>query len=140
MYRGLSVIGEKWVYGYLFVAEDIKGNKQYQILQPDYFIGLHKMHVVNEDTIEEYARYDDKSGKRIYEGDRVSFKRPKVSIAVEIPPEREYGTVEIWQGMACVKVDNIEKNERTPYLPLFYAQDIEIMETHGEEPERKTML
>lgn len=135
MYRGFAIIENRWVYGYLFVAEDKKGRKQYQILQPDYFIGGHMMYVVYQDSTEEYTRLNDMYKKPIYEGDRIEFEQFKITDT----PKKQHGTVEIWQGMACVKLENMEKVKMLPYIPLWELSNIRIIETHGK-PEHEVNI
>lgn len=128
MYRGFAIVENRWVYGYLFVAEDKNGKKQHQILQPDYFVGGHKMYVVFENSVEEYMRFDDMYKKPIYEGDRIEFEQFKITNT----PRTQQGTVEIWQGMACVKLEDMEEVKTLPYIPLWELSNIRIIETHGK--------
>lgn len=128
MHRGFAIIEKRWVYGYLFVAETKDGKKQHQILQPDYFVGGHKMYVVFEDTIEEYVRFNDMYKKTIYEGDRIEFEQLEITNT----PRTQQGNVEIWLGTACVKLENMEEVKTLPYMPLWKLRNIKIIETHGK--------
>lgn len=155
MYRGNTIMGDKWVYGFLFVAEDNKGNKQHQILRPDYFIGLHKLNVVKEESIEEYVKYCDVTGKKIYEGDRLEFEMSQTHKRIfgfgsrEDTPSKYSGVACIHNGAACVMIDEpynymieklAQKKDKKLYMPLFKVCNVTITETHGEEPERKASL
>lgn len=128
MHRGFAIIEKRWEYGYLFVAEDKNGNKQHQILRPDYFVGNHKMYAVFPDSIEEYVKFDDMYKKPIYEGDRIEFEQFKMTNR----PKTQRGTVAIWQGMACVKLENMEEVKTLLYMPLWKLRNIKIIETHGK--------
>lgn len=144
MDRGYSVLEKRWIYGYLFVAEDRQGKRQYQILQPDYFIGLSKMSVVKPDSIESYMRYDDQNGKPIYENDMLiaTITSEKITgyagcSAVYISKARQYaGRAVINKGVACMEIKKehypeIEKiladEVQSLFIPLYTLKDLSIV-------------
>lgn len=141
MYRGYAIIEQKWVYGYLFVAEDKKHKKQYQILQPDYLIGLSKMYVVKPDSIEKYINYNDNQGKEIYENDVLIATLDSSTIkdhtdfqGFYVPETRQYaGAAVIHLGMACLKLNKndcpaieriLAENTENMYIPLYQIDEL----------------
>ncbi len=129
MYRGFSIFEKKWVYGFLFIAEDMKGKKQYQILRPDYFIGLYKMHVVNPETVESYVNYDDSNGNPIYENDTVIIDELECYGG---NMKQAAGKAVIYKGMACLKIKKKYMPAENPeavigedvYIPLYRIRKI----------------
>lgn len=124
MHRAIEVQQKEWVYGYLNVSKDIKGKTQHQILQPDNFIGLNKMHVVDPRTVEEYIRVQDDNGKRIFEGDIVqAYVKESKKVII--------GEIVFSKGIFGIKCKGADK--------LFLLKDcssIAVIQTHGECKER----
>lgn len=144
MDRGHSVLEKRWVYGYLFVAESKDGKKQYQILQPDYFIGLHKMFVVEPDSVESYMRYDDRNGNQIYENDMIIATVSSGQIisyagcsAAYLNEAKQYaGRAVINKGVACMEIKKehypeIEKimpdEAKSLFIPLHTLEDLSVV-------------
>lgn len=129
MYRGFSIFEKKWVYGFLFIAEDMKGKKQYQILRPDYFIGLHKMYVIEADTVESYLKFDDAAGNPIFEND-VLIIHDTERYGGET--KSAAGMAAIYKGTACVKIEKkymptaqpVEAIDEDVYIPLYTLKKI----------------
>lgn len=133
MFRGKSVIEQEYVYGYLCIARDSKGNEQTQILVPDNFVGYNKMYVVEKDTIEEEFRMRDINGRRIYEGDKLAVELGKEKVG---PVQQRIcvGHAVMHKGCACVKID---QTNGSIYIQLHMAKKIKIIESHGNEDKWK---
>lgn len=129
MFRGKAILTGEYVYGYLYVATDKRGNKQTQILVPDNLVGYSKMYAVEEDSVEQELRMRDTLGRKIYEGDKIS-----VEIGNVVPVQRYEGTAEIHKGCASVR---LEQNSKDVYIQLHLAKRIEILESHGNEDKWK---
>lgn len=133
MFRGFAVIDKKWVYGYYCVAENKDGQKQHQILEPDYFVGNHQMYVIEPDSVEECVRCKDIHNNELYEGDKV--KVSNINTAIDIIAT---GTIVIHKGCASVKMQN-EDDDTVVYQPL-YEMDVELLERHGKYPLKRINL
>lgn len=124
MYRAITIQEKAWVYGYLNVSKDINGKTQHQILQPDNFIGLHKMHVVDPRTVEEYIRVQDDNGKDIYEGDKVQAylkETKKIVIGEIVFNAGEFG---------------IGDSVRGTFFSLKDCSNIVVIQSHGDSEKR----
>lgn len=129
MFRGKAILTGEYVYGYLYVATDKRGNKQTQILVPDNLVGYCKMYAVEEDSVEQELRIRDFKGRKIYEGDKIS-----VEIGNVVPAQRYEGIAEMHKGCASVR---LEQNSKDVYIQLHLVKRIEITESHGEEEKWK---
>ena len=129
MFRGKAILTGEYVYGYLYVATDKRGNKQTQILVPDNLVGYSKMYAVEEDSVEQELRIRDSKGRKIYEGDKIS-----VEIGNVVPVQRYEGIARLHTGCASVR---LEQNSKDVYIQLHLAKRIEITESHGEEEKWK---
>lgn len=129
MFRGKAILTGEYVYGYLYVATDKRGNKQTQILVPDNMVGYSKMYAVEEDSVEQELRMRDTLGRKIYEGDKIS-----VEIGNVVPVQRYEGIAEMHKGCASVR---LEQNSKNVYIQLHLAKRIEILESHGNEDKWK---
>lgn len=125
-FRGFSIIEKKYVYGYLFVAEDIKGNRQAQILVPDYFVGNSKCFVVDETTVDMAIGVKDINGQEIYTRDSIKCTIPG------IVPVQQIGQVAFVQGNVLFM------NEKINIL-LSSVEQIEIISDKGKD-ERKVNI
>jgi hypothetical protein len=134
MFRGKSVITQEYIYGYLCVARDNKGNEQTQILVPDNFIGYNKMYVVEKDTVEEELRMRDINGKRIYEGDKIAIEIGKEGVVPVQQRRTCVGQAVMHKGCECIKV---KQTNGSIYIQLHMAKKIEIIESHGDEDKWK---
>lgn len=129
MFRGKAILTGEYVYGYLYVATDKRGNKQTQILVPDNLVGYSKMYAVEEDSVEQELRMRDALGRKIYEGDKIC-----VEIGNVAPVQRYEGAAEMHKGCASVR---LEQNSKDVYIQLHLAKRIEIIESHGDEDKWK---
>ena len=129
MFRGKAILTGEYVYGYLYVATDKRGNKQTQILVPDNLVGYSKMYAVEEDSVEQELRMRDTLGRKIYEGDKISVEIGNVALV-----QRYEGIAEMHKGCASVR---LEQNSKDVYIQLHMAKRIEITESHGEEEKWK---
>lgn len=134
MFRGKAVLTQEYVYGYLCIVRDKKGNKQTQILVPDNFVGYNKMYVVEEDTVEEEMRMYDVNGKSVYEGDRIAVEIGKYGRVAPVQPQKYVGQAVIYKGCACI---HIEQKNKDMYIQLYMTRGLEILESHGDEDKWK---
>lgn len=129
MFRGKAILTGEYVYGYLYVATDKRGNRQTQILVPDNLVGYSKMYAVEEDSVEEELRIRDSEGRKIYEGDKICIEIGNVA-----PVQRYEGIARLHKGCASVR---LEQNSKNVYIQLHLAKRIEITESHGDEDKWK---
>ena len=129
MFRGKAILTGEYVYGYLYVATDKRGNKQTQILVPDNMVGYSKMYAVEEDSVEQELRMRDTLGRKIYEGDKICIETSEVE-----PVQHYEGIAEMHKGCASVR---LEQNSKDVYIQLHLAKRIEILESHGNEDKWK---
>ena len=126
MVRGYSYTEKKTVYGYLFVAEDNRGNTQTQILKPDKLIGLQKMYAIEPTSVERYVNYDTADGKPIYENDMLEGRMQLTNGDTE----KVTGWATISKGMACIRT----KDGRTP---LLFIDDLKIIKGDRQREDDK---
>lgn len=124
MFRGKAILTGEYVYGYLYVATDKRGNRQTQILVPDNLVGYSKMYAVEEDSVEQELRMRDTLGRKIYEGDKICIETSEVA-----PVQHYEGIAEMHKGCASVR---LEQNSKDVYIQLHLAKRIEILESHGD--------
>lgn len=129
MFRGRAILTGEYVYGYLYVATDKRGNRQTQILVPDNLVGYSKMYAVEEDSVEQELRMRDTLGRKIYEGDKICIETSEVA-----PVQHYEGIAEMHKGCASVRM---EQNSKDVYIQLHLAKRIEILESHGNEDKWK---
>lgn len=129
MFRGKAILTGEYVYGYLYVATDKRGNRQTQILVPDNLVGYSKMYAVEEDSVEQELRMRDTLGRKIYEGDKICIETSEVA-----PVQHYEGIAEMHKGCASVRM---EQNSKDVYIQLHLAKRIEILESHGNEDKWK---
>ena len=129
MFRGKAILTGEYVYGYLYVATDKRGNKQTQILVPDNLVGYSKMYAVEEDSVEQELRMRDTLGRKIYEGDKICIETSEVA-----PVQHYEGIAEMHKGCASVR---LKQNNKNVYIQLHLAKRIEIIESHGDEEKWK---
>lgn len=125
MFRGRAILTGEYVYGYLYVATDKRGNRQTQILVPDNLVGYSKMYAVEEDSVEQELRMRDTLGRKIYEGDKICIEIGNVA-----PVQQYIGVAEMHKGCASVQ---LEQNSKDVYIQLHLAKRIEIITSHGDE-------
>lgn len=78
LFRGKRLDDGEWVYGY-FVQY---GNGRQSVIYTDAAFGEHKSFEVDYDTVSKYVGSEDKSGKKIFEGDIVKTKYNRLCIVL----------------------------------------------------------